>query len=366
MRLTRLRLRHFRSYEQLDLDLQPGMNVFVGANGAGKTNLLEAVHTCCLGRSHRTSLDREMIQNGAEGCLIHAQVERQAGRDEVTIRLPQQAKAKKQVQVNGKQVARLGELMGHMTCVMFAPEDMEIAKGGPQERRRFLDMLLAQAIPNYFYAIQYYHGVLKQRNALLRELACGGDARQLDAWDEQLAMAAAPVVRARQEAGEKIARLGRAHYAYLSGGKGETLDVAYEGPLARSDDPQRDLAAMLPKGRAEDLRRGSTAAGPHRDDLDLRLNSVALRAFASQGQIRTAILALRLAQMDILTAAHGEAPLLLLDDVLSELDVSRRARLLASVGTMQTLLTTTDLQGLNNHVQGQVFQVRPGKVEAEG
>ena len=365
MRLIQLRLKDFRSYPQLSLMLPHGITALVGENGAGKTNVLEAIHLCCLGRSHRTSADRDMIRTGEETCAVHAQVERSDRCHEVGIRLYAQPRRRKLIYVNGKTVPRIGELMGHLTCVMFSPEDLEIVKGQPQQRRRFLDMLLSQCQPAYFYSLQTYMSVLKQRNALLKALAKGvGDARQLPAWDEQLALAAGPVVQARRQAVVQLDRLSRGHYAHISGRDNEVLALAYQGTLSASTNPSQDMAQALKDARQEDLRRQTTSVGPHRDDIEVTLAGQDIRVYGSQGQARTAILSMRLSQIDVLEQAQGDTPLLLLDDVLSELDMSRRARLLARLNRVQTLLTTTELNDLGDVNPACVLRVAPGKISA--
>jgi len=363
MRLTRLRLRQFRSYAQLTLVPPAGITVFVGENGAGKTNLLEAIHLCCLGRSHRTSNDRDMIRLGSGTCAVHAQVARAQTMDEVGVRLFSAQGERKLIYVNGKTVQRIGELMGHLTCVMFSPEDLELVKGAPLTRRNFLDMLLSQGQAAYFYAIQTYQAILRHRNALLKEIARGrGDAAQLDVWDEQLAKAAAPIVNHRREAAFAIGELASAHYDHIAGRSQEHFTLHYQGHLADSLNPAEDLLAQLTVSRADDLRRLSTSQGPHRDDLRLSLQGQEMRGFASQGQARTAALAMRLAQIDILTKAHQDTPLLLLDDVLSELDEGRRARLLARLDRMQTLLTCTELGSVGPIQPNAVLRVSAGTV----
>ena len=338
MRMTGLRLRDFRGYQQVLLSPPEGVTVLVGENGAGKTNLLEAVHLCCLGRSHRTANDKEMIRRGQETAAVQLTVERKDGRHEVGVRLFENARRKKIVYVNGKTAARMGELMGHATCVIFSPEDLALVKDGPQVRRRFLDMLLSQQQRAYFYALQTYMSALKQRNALLKI----GDLRQLPAWDEQLANAAAPLVRLRREACDRLHDRAATHYRYIGGRDEEGFGLRYRGALAESGDPARDMLRGLSASREEDTRRQTTCFGPHRDELELTLCGEPLKAFGSQGQMRTAALSMKLAAFDLLEASQGEPPLLLLDDVLSELDPDRRRRLIARIGRAQALLTCTD------------------------
>lgn len=338
MRITSLRLRDFRGYQQVLLTPPEGVTVLVGENGAGKTNLLEAVHLCCLGRSHRTANDQEMIRRGQETAAVQLTVERRDGRHEVGVRLFENARKRKVVFVNGKTAPRLGELMGHATCVIFSPEDLSLVKDGPQGRRRFLDMLLSQHQRAYFYALQTYTSALKQRNALLKQ----GEIRQLPAWDEQLAAAAEPVVRLRRETVDQLNARARIHYQYISGRDEEVFSMKYRGHLADSAAIAQDMLRGLQATREEESRRQVTVFGPHRDEIELTLGGEPLRAFGSQGQMRTAALSMKLAAFDLLEAAQGEPPLLLLDDVLSELDPDRRRRLIARIGRAQALLTCTD------------------------
>ena len=358
MRITGLRLRDFRGYRQVLLSPPDGVTMLVGQNGAGKTNLLEAVHLCCLGRSHRTSTDREMIRQGQETSAVQLTVNRRDGKHEVGVRLFENARRRKIIYVNGKIASRTGELMGHATCVIFSPEDLALVKDGPQARRRFLDMLLSQQQRAYFYALQTYMSALKQRNALLKQ----GDYRALPAWDEQLAAAAAPVVRLRREACQRLHDRASIHYLYISGQEEETFVLRYSGLLADSADPAEDMLRGLSAARAEDIRRMTTTFGPHRDEVELTLCGVPIRSYGSQGQMRTAALSMKLAAFDLLEGAQGEPPLLLLDDVLSELDSDRRRRLIARIGRAQALLTCTDQADFIGARPACVLRVENGKI----
>lgn len=362
MLLKQLRLHDFRSYSNLSLTPPEGVTVFVGKNGAGKTNLLEAIHLCCLGKSHRTSNDRDMIREGSETCGVHCKVQRKVGIDEVGVRLYSKQRSRKLIYVNGKIVGRMGEMMGHMTCVMFSPEDLSLIKGGPQLRRRYLDMLLSQCQPAYFYALQRYMNTLKQRNALLKMVLRGTSPKQLDVWDEQLAARAVPVIHLRRQTAEKLDTLAKKHYFAIGGRADEVLSVRFVSQLSDSADPAEEMMRLLAKGREDDIRRQSTAVGPHRDDLEILLSGREIKSFGSQGQIRTAALALRLSEMDILTAQQDEPPLLLLDDVLSELDISRRTRLIAQIQSVQALITCTDEKELLGARPSCILQVSNGVV----
>lgn len=362
MLLKQLRLHDFRSYKQLSITPPDGVTVIVGENGAGKTNLLEAIHLCCLGKSHRTSNDRDMIREGTETCGVHARVLRNVGIDEVGVRLYAKSRSKKMIYVNGKIVPRIGEMMGHINCVMFSPEDLDIVKGGPQNRRSFIDMLLSQSQAAYFYALQSYNNALKQRNALLKAIAKGESRMQLDVWDEQLARRCVPIVRLRQQTADQLNYLAQKHYQVISGRERELLAIRFSSQLEASINPQEDLFKLLQQGREDDIRRLSTSFGPHRDDLAIYLGGREIKTHGSQGQIRTAALALRLSEMDILTSVRGDPPLLLLDDVLSELDMTRRTRLIGQLRNVQTLITCTDLKELRGARPDCVLTVHDGIV----
>ena len=361
MRITSMRLRDFRGYQQVLLTPPEGVTMLVGENGAGKTNLLEAVHLCCVGRSHRTSQDKEMIRKGYETAAVQLTVEKNDGRHEVGIRLFENARKRKVVFVNGKTVSRLGELMGHATCVIFSPEDLSLVKEGPQTRRKFLDILLSQQQKGYFYALQTYTNALKQRNALLKQ----GDMRQLQAWDDQLALSAVPVVKLRRSACEWLHQKAQIHYQYISGREEEKFAMAYRGSLADSINIGEDMLRRLRESRDEDIRRQTTSFGPHRDEIELTLSGELLKAFGSQGQMRTAALSMKLAAFDLLEKTQGETPLLLLDDVLSELDPDRRRRLISRIGRAQALLTCTDPSDYIGARPACVLKVQNGMISQE-
>ena len=347
MRFTSLRLARFRNYDSLELSPHPGITVLYGPNGSGKTNLLEAMHLLSVGRSHRTTNDREMIAAGANAALIHGHTQRLDGAHEVEVRLYPLEKPRKRVLLYGKPAQRVGDLMGHATTVMFSPEDLRIVRDGPVARRRFLDMQLSQIRPSYLRALKTYLSVLERRNALLKQNRIAGVndfANQLDTWDEQLAEACAPIVGARRWFLEQLSRSAAEQYAAIAETPGESFSLSYAGPLSRTDTPYRDMLAGLKRTRGEDIQRLFTSFGPHRDDMHLMLCGRELRAFGSQGQMRTAVLSMKLGEIRLIESEMGEPPALLLDDVFSELDVRRRSALLKSTEGVQTLITCTDRQ----------------------
>ena len=361
MRLTALKLKNFRSYANITLTPPEGITVIAGENGAGKTNLLEAVHLCCLGRSHRTNADTDMIMNGAETAAVQLTVGRRDGKHDTGVRLFQSQRRKKICFVNGKTAQRVGDLMGHATCVIFSPEDLGLVQDGPNVRRRYLDMLLSQLQPAYFFTLQQYMSALKQRNALLKQPESPALISQLEVWDAQLAAAAAPIVRLRAQMSERLSLMAAAHYRGISGREGESLAIRYVTQL-NEPDPAAQALRLLETRRREDLHRLSTSVGPHRDDLQLTLGGESLQAYASQGQARTAALSMKLAAFDLLTEEQGEPPLLLLDDVLSELDPLRRRRLIERLRGAQALLTCTDVSDLNGAEPNCILRAGGGRV----
>ncbi|MCE5344198.1 MAG: DNA replication/repair protein RecF [Eubacteriales bacterium] len=345
MYFTSLKLRHFRNYVSLDLAPAQGTTVLYGANGSGKTNLLEAMHLLSIGRSHRTAVDREMIEQGESVAFVRGETRRLDGKHELEVRLYPLQKPQKRVLLYGKPAQRISDMMGHATTVMFGPEDLRIVRDGPAARRRFMDMQLSQIRPSYVQALKRYLSVLESRNALLRTRRCDAPAdldAQLDAWDEQLAGAAVYVVEHRRWFLTELAQNAADQYAAIAEDPQETFELRYTGPLATVDTPYRQMLSALKRSRAEDKQRMYTHYGPHRDDLAMLLCGKELRAFGSQGQLRTAVLSMKLGEIRLIENEMGEKPTLLLDDVFSELDLKRRTALLKTAYGVQTFLTCTD------------------------
>lgn len=364
MRVKSLELHNFRNYESARIEPSGGVTVFTGPNAQGKTNILEAIHLCCLGRSHRTPRDEELIRWGEPSARVGIRTEQKDGTHEVTILLARGQKRRKTVKIGARQAERIGELFGHVCGVLFAPEDLQIVKSGPSERRRFLDMQLSQLRPAYFYALQRAVRTLNQRNALLREIARDGALEStLDLWDEQLADCGAQIVLGRREMIERLNALAGEAHASLTGGR-ETLRLWYISQAADAENPKERLLERLYAARAEDLRRMNTSVGIHRDDIGIAIDGKEARTFASQGQQRSAVLALKLAQLDLAWQERGEAPILMLDDVMSELDPGRRRELLERIDRVQTFVTCTDLTDLAGARQEAVYHVENGKLLA--
>ena len=364
MRITQIQLAGFRNYTEADIRPCEGITVFTGNNAQGKTNILEAVYLTCTGRSHRTVHDKEMIKNGADFARVAIEARRSDGLHDVEIVLSHMGR--RRVKVAGNTVSKSGELLGHITGVLFAPEDLRMVKDGPAERRRFVDMELSQLRPAYYYALQRYARALKQRAALLKEAAVTMKAPDtMDMYDRQLAEAGAVIMDMRRSFIEKLSVKASEIHEGVSGGA-ENLRVEY-CPSIVSDASGRELAdeieRVLHQARASDLRRQITANGPHRDDVKMLLDGMDARAYGSQGQVRTCALSMKLSELAIMTDESGEAPVLMLDDVMSELDPGRRRMLLKRLEGVQTFVTCTDIEDLAGAGVGRVLRVKSAQLE---
>lgn len=372
MQITELTLRSYRSYETLHLAFDPGVQIFLGANAQGKTNIIEALYYAAFGRSHRTSSDAELIRVGADGAHIGLSFRRHDVPGELSFTFA--LGARRRITYAGESL-RQRDLVGILPMVLFSPEDLFLVKGAPALRRRYLDAELSQASPAYYGELLRYTRILKQRNAVLKDirerLAAPDD---LPPWDAQLAKSAAYIVTRRIAAVAQLGALSARVQAVLAAG--EELALAYEIAGAGSEDFAEDdmtealhvwYNKMLCEGRARDIARAATGVGPHLDDLVLRVGGMSLRSYGSQGQQRTGALALKLAELFYLQENIGEAPILLLDDVMSELDADRRRALLDFIRHehIQTFITATDAAYFPTERMGTYRYVEAGTVRDE-
>ncbi len=360
MWVSQLQLTNFRNYARLQLQPDAGLCVLTGDNAAGKTNVLEAVFLCALGRSHRTSRDAELIREPEQAGAVALTLHTRGGTRNISCKL--MAGERKRVLIDGTALSRSGELLGCLNVVMFAPEDLMLVKGGPGERRRFLDMEISQLRPAYYYTLQQYNVALKQRNALLKAEA---ETALLEPWDEQLSRLGAAITAERAQFLSELGGIASRLHLQLSGGR-ETLLLAYQPNLPDAE-PDRLAAAMRERlfdALERDRFRGSTSVGPHRDDVAMALDGSDVRVYGSQGQQRTVVLSLKLSELQIMRQLRGESPVLLLDDVFSELDRRRQRMLLDAVQGCQTFLTCTHLEELSaaGALQMQVYSVSAGNV----
>lgn len=368
MRVTTLRVLHLRNHVRTELAPGPGVNVLVGANAQGKSTVLEAVQLAALGRSPRTKSDAELLQWGQPWARVRVQA-RRVDRDvdiDVGLRadLPGAGagRAAKEFKVNGVPVRR-GALFGHLLIVNVSPADDAVVTGAPVMRRRLVDLLLSQLSPAYYYTLQRYVRVVEQRNRLLRERR----AADLGVWDEQAAVLGATISARRWEAMHRVAETAAGLYAQLTGGR-ETLKVEYAPHVfagGEEDTFDRTMEAFR-SFRSAELARGATLVGPHRDDLRLLLDGHDLRLFGSRGQQQMVMLAIRLAERQVLAEDAGEQPVLLLDDVLMVLDEQRQRYLLEHLADGQSFVTvTTPAVVLASPVGAAVFVVAGGTVTAD-
>ncbi len=347
MFLQSLQLHDFRNYREAVLHLDCPKTILVGDNAQGKSNLLEAMQLLATGRSSRALKDRELVFKGAEQARIAAQVERANGNVELELIL--RVGKRRTVRLNGQTQRTQAEALGYLNCVSFSSLDLDLVRGAPETRRHWVDGILLQLEPVYANLLSQYMQVLTQRNALLRheQLDAAGLIEQLTSWDDLLVRAGTQVVRRRHRLLGRLAPLAQHWHTAISGGR-EQFTVQYLPQVGfEHDDTQSVQNAFLEQLKIRqplELRRGLTLVGPHRDEVELSLDGVPARQFGSQGQQRTLVLSLKLAELELLEQVTGEVPLLLLDDVLAELDLHRQDQLLETIqDRVQTVVTTTHL-----------------------
>ena len=358
MYIESIQLKDFRNYETLSIDLDKGTNILYGNNAQGKTNILEAVYLCGTSKSHRGSKDKDMIRFGQEESHIRLQVKKDVFSYRIDMHL-RKNKAKG-VAVNSLPIKKARELLGVVNIVFFSPEDLNIVKSGPSERRRFVDMELCQLDSVYLTDLSSYNHILLQRNHLLKDIYFQPSLHQtLEVWDSQMTEYGKRIIRKRREFVEELNDLIKDIHHDLSGGL-EDIRIVYE-----PDTTEEIFEEELKKGRERDLKLKTTGCGPHRDDLCILVNDIDIRKFGSQGQQRTAALSLKLSEIYLVEKRIHDTPVLLLDDVLSELDSTRQTCLLDSINTIQTIITCTGLDDFVSHQFkiNKVFHVNSGKID---
>ncbi|MFC0234381.1 DNA replication/repair protein RecF [Vagococcus entomophilus] len=369
MKLTDIHLENYRNYEQLALDFSPNLTIFLGENAQGKTNLLESIYVLAMTRSHRTNNEKEFIRWGEDIARIEGNVQKR--NSSVKLEMAISAKGKK-TKINHLEQRRLSDYIGFLNVILFAPEDLSLVKGSPQVRRRFIDMELGQVNPNYLYQLSQYQTLLKQRNQYLRRIneTKKKDEVFLEVLAEQLAESGSFVLFYRYQFLKKLMHWANEIHETISQQK-EDLAICYEPSIKVDESMEREeLKAVfleaLKKNQARDLMKQTTSVGPHRDDLLFLVNQQNVQTFGSQGQQRTAALSIKLAEIELMNAEIGEYPILLLDDVLSELDDERQIHLMAAIeGKVQTFLTTTSLAHIEDKMKSKpaIFHVSEGKIE---
>lgn len=360
MIIESLELKNYRNYDELHMQFSPGTNILYGNNAQGKTNILEAVYVCCTTKSHRSSKDREMIRFHEDESHIKLTVRK----NDVPYRIDMHLKKNKAkgVAINGIPIRKASELFGIVNVVFFSPEDLNLIKNGPAERRKFIDLELCQLNKLYVHSLVSYNRILMQRNKLLKDLVFHPEYEEtLDVWDMQMVHYGKDIIRCRQEFIGQLNEIIHEIHLNLSGSK-ENLIMVYD-PNATVE----HLEAELKRSRAQDKKQKTTLVGPHRDDIGFFMGEIDIRKFGSQGQQRTAALSLKLAEIELVKRLVRDYPVLLLDDVLSELDGERQNHLLSAINHIQTMITCTGLEDfVNNRFQiDKLYRVVEGTVTSE-
>lgn len=365
MKILQFSCEHFRNLTVPDFSPHPGMNVLYGQNAQGKTNLLEAMWLFTGGHSFRGVKDADLIGFGHNSCTLNLRFSAQEREQDACLSI---ASGKRQLELNGIPKRSAVSLVGTFCAVLFSPEHLAFVKGGPAQRRAFLDTALCQSRPAYAKQFALYQRTLQQRNSLLKDIPRHPELLDtLDIWDHKLSAYGSYLVRQRREYLSLIAQPVQEMYHGISRGK-EQLSVAYLSSVRHDMEKpfeQPDFYQALRNARTADLAFGYTAAGPHRDDLDLRVDGISARLFGSQGQQRSIVLAVKLAEAQALEHLCGEPPVIFLDDVLSELDAGRQDFLLNHLKNRQVFLTCCDPSAVHNLGQGSSFSVQAGVISPE-
>lgn len=368
MKLKHLKLVGYRNYEELSLDLSDGTNIFIGRNAQGKTNILESVCYASMGSSFRTNTDNDLIMWNHPGSLVSIDFQRMGVDNKLEFIF--QREKRRQIIHNGSKI-KAKELIGIINVVLFSPEDLTLIKGAPSERRRFLDMEISQASPAYYGELIKYNRLLQQRNTLLKSIREGkAHASMLEMWDSQLVDSGIKIIGKRLETVKKLNMLANLMQRRISTNE-ENLSLSYciKGYTGVVDKIDEKMILWynetLREVTREDIYRGSTSIGPHRDDIQIYVNGIDLKAFGSQGQQRTGVLSMKLSELEFIRSEKGEYPILLLDDVMSELDMNRRQQLLEFIKKehIQTIITATDKAYFPEDANCVFYKVSGGTVE---
>ena len=350
---------NYRNYNALDIELCPNVNVFMGDNAQGKTNILEAIYYCAFAKSHRTSKDKELINWNGEHAFISVDVGRERLDKRIDISILKDGK--KSIRINKIKIKKIGELFGNFNVVMFSPEDLRIIKDSPGVRRKFIDMELCQLNPKYYYNLVQYNKVLNERNILLRNRNTSSE--MLEIYDMQLVEFGYNIIRDRIKYIESLNKYAEKIHSDITSGK-EKINFKYISTIKDLENIKENFYTLLEKNRSKDCDRGTTSIGPHRDDFFVYINDIDTKSYGSQGQQRTAVLTMKFSSLEIIKEFTGEFPVLLLDDVLSELDFNRKKYILSTIGQIQTVITCTGIEDLYEYLdeKAKVFKVKNGEI----
>ena len=354
MKVASIRLLNYRNYSNMSLKFSPNINIVLGRNAQGKTNLLEAIFTCAIGKSMRATKDNDIIKWGENNAKIELEVEKRFGKTKIEIYFLKSSK--KAIRINGLPVKRIGELLGELNCVFFSPDELKLIKESPEDRRRFMDIHISQISKTYFYLLGKYEKIISSRNKTLKDYKDKKNTdledlkRMLSVYNQQLSECAAKISIFRNNFIVTLTPYSQKSHSYLTSNS-ENLYIEYDGSFNfenklieedKIEELKNKFIELYEKNFNKDLSLGYTTVGPHRDDIKVKINDIDVRNFCSQGQQRTAALSLKLAELEIIKLQTGEMPILILDDVLSELDINRRTRLLKFCSLTQTFISSTD------------------------
>ena len=353
MYINKIKLNNFRNYEEQEILLNPNINIFYGDNAQGKTNIIESIFLCAIGKSFRTTNDKEMIKFNKENASVYIEYKKVDREGTIKIYIEN----KKNIYVNGIKIKKLSELLGKINIVIFTPDDIQILKEGPQKRRRFLDIMIGQLRPNYVHILNLYNKTLEQRNNYLKQIKIENKPEELlEIWDEKLAEYGEKVFLYRNEFIEKIKEKINNIHEDITENK-ENLKIEYESNCKSKE----EYLNLLKERRKLDIIKGFTTKGVHRDDFMIYINNELVNIYGSQGQNRTVILSLKIAEMQVIYDEIGEYPILLLDDFMSELDEKRRRNFLENIENKQVIITCTDkIEEINNEFK--LFEVKKGVI----
>lgn len=352
MWIKKIKISNFRNYKYAEINLNNKINIFYGENAQGKTNIIESIYLCSIGKSFRTSKEKEMIKFGEENCSVEISFEKSDRDGNISINIGE----RKNIFVNKIKVKRLSELLGNINVVIFTPDDINILKGGPQERRKFLDVMISQLRPKYMHICSLYQKTLEERNTYLKNSE-NYNYDLLDIYDEKLAEYGCEIYKYRNEFIEKIKNKIVTIHNNITNNK-EKIEIKY---ISNCED-KNDYLKLLKERRKLDFIKGYTTKGVHRDDFQIFLNELPVDVYGSQGQHRTAVLSLKLSELQVIYDEIGENPILLLDDFMSELDEFRRMNFLENINDIQVIITCTHKFEMDN---SKLFCVKNGSIEKE-
>ena len=353
MYINRIKMQNFRNYQHQEIQLNKNINIIYGDNAQGKTNILEAIFLCSFGKSFRTKKDKELIRFNEGQAIVETEYQKKDRDGKIKVEISN----KKQISSNGIKVKKLSEILGNINIVIFTPEDINILREGPANRRRFLDMMIGQLRPNYVYNLNMYLKTIEQRNNYLRQIKEENKPQEmLEIWDEKLAEYAEKVYNYRLEYVDKLAKKIKVIHKKITEGK-EDLEIEYISNCGK----KQEYIKLLKERRKLDIIKGFTTKGIHRDDFMIYINGREVNIYGSQGQNRTVILSLKLSELNVVYDEIGEYPILLLDDFMSELDAKRRKNFLENIENTQVIITCTEKIEIPN-LDYNLYNIKKGEV----